>query len=513
MGEWAVSEFPFVEVDVTAPRQDQYQEVMDRFKEHVRQSGLDAFRTKNNISHQKFERTLERQDGEHVPVEADVKARSAWGSGDALRGLHGHLGVLDESQDTDEGMFSNFLEVVDQSVSQVDYFPTIVLIGTPKMTGSFFHNIWQMSDQKTWDDDAGEWVSEGDADEFMPPSMRERRDEIDDTLERLRDRLGDAGEDERERIEERIAELEAERDDIPSYSVTGWHIDQYASPLHDNAKIEFKREQYSEKEFRNEVLAEFYTPENDLLTDGDVENALVDATFTRGRVFSDSEVIIGVDWGGGDSSEASDTVIVVLERIAEDDGDKRLIVRDLDFVDSDANKQEELEAVEQRIRDYEADRVAVDEGYGSKQREDLQDGNNIWNDDGWDQVCGTIYGNVSDQGSPSFQESGYEDSRYCTVARTHMCESMVADFKDGNIEIPKNDLSFARDGDGTKLVDQLTAPYTDRKETAGGKRKKKVLADRNDDAFHALVFAWIAAEKFGTRRTVRSVSTNTRRGY
>jgi len=221
---------------------------------------------------------------------------------------------------------------------------------------------------------------------------------------------------------------------------------------------------------------------------------------------------MGVDWGGGDGENASDTVIVVGERVEHDD-DYTIVVRNLEFLDPDLTKQQELETVEQYIRDYEVDRVAVDEGYGAKQREDLQDGNSIWNDNGWDQVCGIIYGNIKDKDEPKFSESGFEDSRYCTVARTHMIENMVAAFKDGRIDIPANDLAFDRDGDGTKLKDQLTAPYTDRVETSDGKRKKKVLADRNDDAFQAFTYMWIAAQKFGSRRTLKKIGTHSRKGF
>jgi len=368
--EWGVAEYPFLEVDVTAPRETQFTEVMDRFKEHAKQSGLDALRTKNNISHQKFERKLERSDGETVPVEADVKARSAWNSGDGLRGLHGHLGIIDEFQDVDEGMFSNFLEVVDQGVPDVDYFPTIIVIGTPKMANSFFNDLWEMSDQKDWDADENEWVPQSDAQEFMPADLRERKEELQSEVEELEDYLEneDLDDDERAEIGRELKHKREELDEIGGYKVTGWHIDQYASPLHDEAKIEFKKQKYTKREFKNEVLAEFYTPENDLLTDDDVRERLVpDKSFENKRVYEDSTVVMGVDWGGGDGKNASDTVIVVGERVEHDD-DYTIEVRDLAFLDPDLTKQQELEEVEQRIRDYEVDRVAVDEGYGAKQR-------------------------------------------------------------------------------------------------------------------------------------------------
>jgi len=351
--DWGVSQFPMVEVDITAPRQEQFSEVMDRFKGAVKNSGMVQLRTKNNISHQKFERQLEDENGDGVNVEADVKARSAWGDGDALRGLHGHLGIIDEFQDVDEAMFSTFLEAVDQSVPDVPYFPTIFVIGTPKMANSFFHDLWKMSDQKDWDDEEQEWVADSESDEFIPKELKERRRDLRREAEELKELRGNDDVDQ-DALEAEIEQKEAAADKIQGYTVTGWHIDQYASPLHDDAKIEFKRQKYTEKKFKNEVLAEFYTPENDLLADNHVEEAFDrDEGFKNKRVYEDSEVVVGVDWGGGSGQDASDTVIVVGEKVPMDE-DYRIILRDIDFLDPDLNKQDELEEVEQRIRDYEA---------------------------------------------------------------------------------------------------------------------------------------------------------------
>lgn len=532
--EWSIANYPFVEADVTAPRQEQFGEVMDRFKSHIKQSGLDALRTKDNVSHQKFERKIEEPDGSITHSEADVKARSAWGEGDALRGLHGHLGVIDEFQDVDESMFSTFLEAIDQSVPKVDYFPTIFVIGTPKMANSFFHELWEMSDQKDWtpneDGEGGEWISQADANEFIPTEMAEKRDELYAEAEELIAYLHGLARDQREvaqnasdsshndfvpeqaqSITNEIKSLTEQADAIEGYSIRGWHIDQYASPIHDDTKIEFKRQKYTKKKFKNEVLAEFYTPENDLLNDDHVTDTFVDDGFKRRRQYEDSIVTMGVDWGGGSGPQASDTVITVGETYQEGD-EKVMDILQVDFIDSDTTKQGELETVEQYIRDFDVDRVAVDEGYGAKQREDLQNGNNIWNDDGWDMVCGVIYGNIKDKDRPKFAENNFKDSAYCTVARTHMIENMVAYFKNGSIRIPKNELTFNRDGNGTKLLNQLTAPYTDRVETSDGKKKLKVLSDRNDDVFQSFVYTWLAAHRFGSTRSIKSIHTKNRAG-
>jgi len=523
--DWAVSEYPIVEVDVTAPREAQFREVMDRFKGAAKNSGIDQLRTKDNISHQKFERVLEQEDGTKTPVEADVKARTAYGDGDALRGLHGHMGIIDEFQDVDEGMFSTFLEAVDQSVPQVEYFPVIIVIGTPKMDNSFFGDLWKMSDQKDWDADENEWVSQDDADEFIPQALKERREELRAEVADLKEFVEEETDVAYEEVEDaetfsddvadtvtEIQQKEAAAESIEGYNVTGWHIDQYASPLHNDAKIEFKRQKYTEKKFQNEVLANFYTPENDLLAETHLtgEGGAFDDTrgFEDERRYDDSTVVMGVDWGGGSSEGASDTVIVVAEEY-EDVMD----IRTIDYLDSDLNKQAELERVEDYMIRYDVDRVAVDEGYGAKQREDLQDGNNIRNAEGYDNVCGVIYGNIKDKDRPKFSDSGFTDSSFCTVARTHMIENMVASMKNGNITVPSADLTDGRDGTQQKLLDHLTAPYTDRVETTDGKKKLKVLADRNDDAFQAFVYCWIAANRFGSQRTLKSIGTQTRAGY
>jgi len=510
--DWGVSQFPMIEVDITAPRREQFTEVMDRFKGAVKNSGVEQLRTKNNVSHQKFERQL-ANDGDPVHVSADVKARSAWGSGDALRGLHGHFGIIDEFQDVDEEMFSTFLEAVDQSVPNVPYFPTIFIIGTPKMANSFFHDLWEMSDQKDWDGDANEWVVNDEPDEFLPQELKDQRQDLREEVEQLATLKGNEDVDQNA-LEQEIQSKREAAESIQGYTVTGWHIDQYESPLHDNAKIEFKKQKYTEKKFKNEVLAEFYTPENDLLSDKHMDEAFnKDKGFKSKRVYEDSEVVVGVDWGGGSGADASDTVIVVGEKIPIDENEYEITLRDIKFLDSDLNKQDELEEVEQVMRDFEADRVAVDEGYGAKQREDLQDGNSIWNNDGYDEVCGIIYGNIKDKDEPKFSGSSFDDSAYCTVARTHMIENMVSDFKAGRISIPEKDLTDGRDGTRQKLVDHLTAPYTDRVKTSDGKKKLKVLNDRNDDAFQAFVYMWIAANKFGSRRTLKKIGGHNRSGY
>lgn len=470
---WALDMYNSIEATATAPRQNQTGEVVSQFKKVAEESGMSERYERNKMSHQQFKNRVSDPDtGEEYTAYSELKSRSAWDEGDGLRGLHSQLGIIDEFQDVDEGTFSVFLEAIDQSVPNVPFFPTIFVIGTPKMKNSFFHELWQMSDQKTWNDDNREWAAQSEGNKYAPEG---------------------AAEDE-------------------GYSVRGWHIDQPSCPLHDSSRIEFKRQTYSKRKFSNEVMAQFYSAENDLLTSDNIHMAMDDTVgFQTKQRYSDTKSYIGVDWGGGDGEGAAKTAIVVGEETVDDEG---LFISKIDVLDSSLTKQDEIERVEEYIMRFEADAVVVDEGYGSKSREDLQDGNGTIKTDGYDNVYGCQYGNVKEKESVKWNKKERSKQSFFTVNRTHMIESFVEDMKDGNIEIAADDMNFESKHDlGTMVVDNLEAPYTDRVETADGKKKLKVISDRNDDIFHAFTYLWLAANMVGSQRTLRSIGTHRRKGY
>lgn len=533
IANWACDVYGLKNIEgiVTAPRRDQTEEVMIRFERAAEQSGLDKFKTRDKRSHQEFKHTYRTPDGEKKETYSDLKSRSAWNEGDALRGIHAHFGIVDEFQDVDEGMFSVFLETVDRQVPDVSYFPVIFVIGTPKLAGSFFHTLWEMSDKKTWDDEEQEWVRQAEQEEYLPLELQERKAELQDEknehiyalhglarerwneVKELQQTGLDAGIDfDTEALEgvyELIEGVDDALDKIQGFSVTGWHIDQYDCPRHSPNSIAFKKATYSKRKFENEVLANFYSPENDLLTDQDVRSVMFDDGWRARPIDPQNNTFLGVDWGGGDGEGAASTVITVLEEMP----DGTLIDLKTEWLDPDLSKAEELERVEDYIITYNVSATVVDEGYGDTNRENLQRGVGTKNPDGYDNVFGCMYGNVNKKDGVTWNRKG-SDKEYFTVNRTYMMESMVEDFKRGKIKIPKNDLDFGtKNSNGTKLMDELTAPYTDRVETADGKKKLRVVSDWNDDAFHSFTYAWIAANYMKSRRTVRTVSSHTRPGY
>ncbi len=476
ISNWVLDMYPQTEISMTAPVEDQTNEFSDRFKEKVEESGIIEKRVKNNVSHQKFEGKIKDEKGQEHTVYSDLKIRSSYGEGDRLRGLHSHLGIVDEFQDVDEGTFSVFLEAIDQQVPSVGYFPAIFIIGTPKMKTSFFHDLWNLSDKKTWKQKQKEWIEQEESESYG---------------------FGDS-----------------------EYTVKGWHIDQPNCPLHNEGSIQFKKRTYSERKFRNEVLAQFYSPEDDLLTDVDIRSIVnFENEPKRRRSETDTTISIGVDWGGGKGEDASDTVIVIGEDYSESKVDNYwgenivdFVIHDVKFIDHDVGKRGELEKLEEFIMKYDADQVVVDEGYGSTRREDLQNGDGTFRGDGYDMVYGCIYGNIKNKEEVKWNDK--DDKKFFTCNRTHMIESLVEDIKRGKIMIEGKGLDLKKPRTkGSKLENQLTAPYKEKKETPSGKKKLKVMSDRKDDAMHSLVYSWIGAYKLGSRRTLTRITTSNRKGY
>ena len=519
ISSWAVDAFPTAEFAATAPVDDQRYEVMDRFKEKIEQSGQEEIRVKNKLSHQKFEHLLSDGD-ETFTSYSHMKSRSAWGDGDKLRGIHGHGGLLDESQDIDEGTFSTFAtEAIDREIPGVSYFPAVFVIGTPKLANTFFNRLWDMSDKLTWDADAeprdevlydddkrdtGAWIQQDEPDYFLPQSLK---DEKKEHLEKI-DELRAQDEDNTDLIEEFNEKIDTIND--KGFTVRGWHLDQYNSPLHDDASVAFKKQTYPKKKFKNEVMAEFYSPENDLITNEDVRDAFADDMhFESERQYRSSTVVVGVDWGGGESEGAASTVVSVGEYVPANKEHEtgQIYVRDLQILDSSLISKEERETIDNLAQRYHADVVIVDEGYDGSSRQVLQD------EFDYNNCFGCQFGNVKNKEEIVWNRFNKE-KRFFTANKTFMVQKFAEHFRDGNIVIPKKDLNFTSKHDkGTKIIDQLTAPYTDRDETTSGKKKLKVLSDRNDDIFDSLLYTWIGTHRIGGTREARDIFTDMRPGY
>jgi hypothetical protein len=491
---WTVDVFNTAEVGVTAPREDQVDEVIDRFLERVEESDLDKQRTRDNRSHQKFKHDSVH-DGEVQTSYSSVKTRTGFGEGDAFRGIHGHMGVMDEAQDVGEKTFTNFKQAIDREIPDVAYFPTIFIIGTPKLTGTFFHRLSNVAETWSWNGDELEWQKESDGKEFLPESERDRKVELEEKLEGLRDADDD--------YEDEISHIESELDSISGFHVREWHIDQYNCPLHDDASIAFDKEQLSEQEFQNEVLAQFYTPENDFLSREDVWASILENESLRERPLEeDANTLLCVDWGGGKGEGAASTVIVVFQVI---EGRYKLL--NIDVLPASMEPREETDRIHEWMGQYNVDLGIVDEGHGETQRYQLQE------EYDHDNIYGVRYGNIKDK--QSIKWNRFENQkRFFTCNKSFMVRSFVQDFKDGAFSIPKGGLDFSsRTDTGSIIVDHLTAPYSDRKETSSGTTKIDIVSDRNDDVFDVFTFAWIGDNYVSKQGTSSAPVSNYRPGY
>ena len=495
---WGLDKYPYLETLMTAPRQDQVREFMTKFKENINDTSLVDKRERNRMGHQQFETMVQRQSGEELTLTSDLKSQTAWDE-DALRGYHSQVGIIDEFQDVDESTFSIFLEDIDQSVSEVDYFPTIFVIGTPKLKNSFFERLWLTSDQKTWDQEKGEWIQQDSVGSYAPPSVCDVCGEmVDATLDECPECGGD---------------IETEFD---PFTITGWHIDQPNCPIHSPGKIEYNRQRYPEKQFKNEVLAQFYSPEDNFLSESHVRGCFDDydgmgsAGWSDERLSEDSHVALTVDWGGGQGQDASDTTFTVgehTERSKDDETPYEINILNHRFVDHDVTQTEEEKMVRRWMTRYNPDIVLVDEGFNGQRRKNLQE-------DYPQTVKGINYGRVSPAEDLKWRENDNGNEVLFTADKTYCAESMVSAMKNGLYKIPTQDLSFGSKRDnGTKLINQLTATAKDYTETPSGTKKLKVIAEQNDDAFDTFVYQWVAHKKVDADPGLMDFSLNTRRGY
>lgn len=469
---WLVDTYPQFEAFLTAPQSDAVQEFSSKFKDQVNDTPLEDKRVRDRFSHQKFEHKMKDSDSGEIQTSfSHLKSKSAWDADEGLRGPHCHLGVIDEYQDVDRNTLTMLLEVVDREIPDCDFLPAIFLIGTPKLKNSEFHEKWLMTNQREWDGDETTWIDNSSLGEVSPDGTDS------------------------------------------SFEIAGWEIDQYNSPLHDPARIEFKRNDRTEREFENEVLANFYSPEDDLLGEHHVRESF-DPTqgFRNSRELIDgSRVIVTADWGGGSGQDAADTVFTAGEVKDVGDGprDWECTILRTQFLDHDITGNQELDKLRTWISRYDPDHVLVDEGHNGTRRETLQDEYS-------DLVHGVYFGNTRPAEDVRWNEDDEDRRCFATINKSYVAEAFVDVFKDGKFVIPSKSFDESgtdRRGFAYNLIAQLTAPYKDYATSRNGTKSLKILSDRNDDAFDTFMLLWCGIEHIHGGPQLSTMSMNSMDGY
>jgi len=435
-----------------------------------------------------------------------LEARSAWNDGNQIQGYHGHFGIADETQQWTRPAIENLKNAVDKGNQR------ILFTGTPNFEGTVYHEYWLESDQREWFFDCPEC---GHAQTVTMDSVR----------------LVETDPKSWERHCKECSE-QVDKDTIlsegywkatnPDAVRRGYHFSQLVSPRHELDYImrEYDRPTTPEGDFIRYRLARFYSgaakpiPEQAIQRVSDPDRAL------RQVGLEDEPHFIGVDHGGG---ESSDTIAVVIHVNERDEGTpSRITVDTVELINADTRAEERRKIADLMVRFGipERGRAVFDMGYGSEGVELFQNGDanpNQIPEYGWGSlVLGHRFGKLDretgewpymkldDRVLRAYQppwanrivrlfpdEQGYDDTSHADdveyeVRRTN---------KDG-ISIPYHD-----DPDTREIIDywtnHLTAVKREFKESDETGKKKEYFStfgtNQKDDGFYALLYAYTAA--------------------
>jgi len=491
LSTWAHDAYPQHHTYYIAPSKDQVVDYVSPIREtYIEQAGMDGRRKTNNKTTQVFKTYQKDDDGDVNPVLGRFQTDSGY-SEKSVRGKHSQMGITDETQDLSRRVFNVFLPSIDMGLPDADWAPTVFCIGTPKETGSFYDDLWERSDKRKWNAEAGEWVVQEDVDPYTL------------SAEEVNDLPGD---------------ITLDEDD--EYTVHGWTVDWINSPLHSDADVARAKKQMGEMEFANEVLANFYDPEDNLLADQHVKACFSTSYEFRQEPYNDDDTTaVLADWGGGSDKNASDTIFLAVEELEYADDTSEYVVLDLAVQDSEMRAREEIREYEKWLKMYDADVGLVDYGYGTQAMESLQHGDDTIEPDGYmDTVSAVHYGNVSDRTDVKWTTDDNENKIFFTCDKARSATRMVESIRDERWVIPKatensTGLSFnTSDSNGVRVLEQLTAPYKTLTETTTGRKRVDIETPGNqrDDAFDVFSFGWLALNELEDDETITAFAANSR---
>jgi len=471
---WFHDAYPQGHSYLIAPSKDQVVDFLEPIREtYIEQADMDGRRKTDNKTTQVFKTYQRDETGDVNPVLGRIQTDSGY-SEKSVRGKHSQIGITDETQDLSQRVFNVMLPAIDMGLPDADWAPTVFCIGTPKETGSFYHDLWERSDKRTWDAESQSWIIQEEVDPY-------------------------------ELSAEDVAELPGDVDieEGEEYTVHGWHLDWVNSPMHSGADIARAKEQMGEMTFVNEVLAQFYEPEDNLLTESHVKSCFnTEYDFRQQPYNEDNTVAVVADWGGGSDKNASDTIIMAVEEVTYEDDTSEYVVLDIDFLDPDETRiKDEIKQYEQYLIRYDADIGLVDYGYGQQAMESLQHGDDTTDPDGYmEVVSGVHYGNVKNKTDIKWVENDDGDQLFFTCDKSRTASRMVEQVRDGEWIIPRatddsTGVSMQTSSDdGVRLIEQLTAPHKTLTETKSGKKRVDIETSGNqrDDSFDIFSFSFLA---------------------
>ncbi len=331
------------------------------------------------------------------------------------------------------------LPVVLETLSKSE-FGKILIIGTGSVEGDSWHNKWMQGNQSEWDMTKQKWIPKN------PDSK------------------------------------------IPSY-----HLSQYMAPWKKREEIEEKRRTYTPQLFSNEVEGWWYKGMRKPLTKEEIV-ALFDSTleFTDDELVDHSmPVFMGVDWGGGVQA----FTVPWIWQLIDDKVPRFKLLYTTRIEERSTEKQADKVAL--LMDKFGVDQMVMDAGGGTRQVEKLSNryGERVY-------TCSYTYK----------ADDPYEEVPHTTklsVDRTWAIENIIdlitrpEKRSDYPKPIPRVIIPSAEYDKVEWLIDHFTCIEAETKQTFG--RSHVVYThpeETNDDALHAMVYAYLAYLKHKNTRWI-----------
>lgn len=435
-----------------------------------------------------------------------LEARSAWNDGNQIQGFHGHFGNGDEIQQWTRPAIENFKNAIDKGISR------LLFTGTPNFEGTVYHEYWMESDRREWFFDCPECGAE----QTVTLDSVELVDTDPNTWERHCKTCGEVVD------KDTILQTGEWKPTNPDGLHRGYHASQLISPRHDLDHVmrEYNRVTTPEGDFVRYRLADFYSGAAKPIPEQAIQRVSDETRAIRHVGLEDEPHFLGVDFGGGESSDTIAVVIHVKER--QENYPTKVEVDAVELVDADTRRDERRQIADlvTRFNLPERGRGVMDMGYGSEAVDLFQYGDDNPNSipsHGWGSL---IYGHRFNPVNRETGEWDYmtEDDKilkayqppwanrvvrlfpttqgYDDVSHADEVDYPVRRSEDVGISIPYHD-----DPDTREIMDywtdHLTAVKREFKESDETGKKKEYFttfgANQKDDGFYALLYAYTAA--------------------
>lgn len=330
--------------------------------------------------------------------------QSAWGNGDALRGIPCDLLSRDEFQDWTDDAIANTSQCLAASKYKIDF-----AFGTPKQSGSKYENLWLSSDQRFY-----HLKCPGCSHYFRI------------TLENFKTGFMVECPKCKKLSDKRVIMKDGKW--IPSRSGAsrvGFHVSQLLSPRITREEIARTQADSSDAKFKNEVLGEFYSGAGQPLVESEVINRCAEPY--RNIDFSPSiqmpnQTFMGLDWGGRNDQKdkGAYTVVTIISK------DQKFGNYKLEYTErlTNPDMESQVRYVSDLIRLYNSTSVVADWGFGQFQVQKLQKS--------WQSRVKSCFYSTNIKNKLKYDT----DTWMLTIDRNAFLEDVIEIVKRGNLQIP-----------------------------------------------------------------------------